>query len=455
MRCLAARLMQNGGKMRKNWGNLSASDLGAAIGSGNINPVELAEYFFEKIAVHPLGEHIYARTTPARARGEAVAAAARAKAGMRRGVLDGVPISWKDNFDTAGTLTEAGSALLKNRMPTKDAQVLVNATLGGLVCLGKTHMSELAFSGLGLNPITATPPCVNDGAAVAGGSSSGAAASVAFGLAPAAVGTDVGGSVRVPAAWNDLVGFKPDHATLPMSGVVPLCAAFVSIGPIARTVSDCAALWAALAGVGPPDLGGSSLGNVRLAVLEDVALDDVCSGPAKGFDDALARLVRAGAHITRLRFAPMARSMELAAALFTPEAYAHWRGVIEAAPHKSYPPIPARFRTGEQVSAADYIAAWAELMALRKAWRAASAPFDAVLMPTSPILPPNTARLRDDPTFFATENLLALRNTRIANLMGGAAVTLPTAQPSAGISLICGDGTKLLRLAHAGERALR
>ncbi len=441
--------------MRKNWGNLSAADLGAAIARGKINPVELAEYFLDKIASHQLGPRIYARTTDGRARGEAMAAAARAKSGHRRGALDGVPLSWKDNFDTWDAVTEAGSALLRGRQPKADADVLRHATLAGAVCLGKTHMSELAFSGLGLNPVTATPPCVNDGQAVAGGSSSGAATSVANGLAPAAVGTDTGGSVRVPAAWNDLVGFKADHGSLPMGGVVPLCARFDSIGPLARNVADCALVWGALAGAAVPDLTGASMAGARLAVLDDVAFDDIRAAPAKGFDDAITRLARAGAQVTRLRFPAMLRAMELAGLIFTPEAYAHWRGAIEAAPDKMFPPILARFRAGATVSAADYIAAWAELDGIRIAWRAAVAGFDAVLLPTSPILPPNAQRLLDDPAFFAAENLLALRNTRIGNLVGGAAITLPTAQPSVGISLMAQDGSHLLRIAHAAERALQ
>ncbi|MCA3441283.1 MAG: amidase, partial [Rhodobacter sp.] len=164
----------------------TAGELGRAIGAGKVHPVELVEAQLAAIDVHPLALRIYARLTPDRARAEAMAAAGRARAGLRKGLLDGVPLSWKDLFDTAGTPTEAGSALLRHRTPAADAAVLARATLAGLVCLGKTHMSELAFSGLGLNPVTATPPSVNDPDAVAGGSSSGAAASVAFGLAPAA-----------------------------------------------------------------------------------------------------------------------------------------------------------------------------------------------------------------------------------------------------------------------------
>ena len=122
------------------------------------------------------------------------------------------------------------------KVPAQDAEVLHSATMQGLVCLGKTHMTELAFSGLGLNPVTATPPCINFPDAVPGGSSSGAAASVAFGLAPAAIGSDTGGSVRVPAAWNDLVGLKTTTGRLPLKGVVPLCEKFDTAATLLRTI---------------------------------------------------------------------------------------------------------------------------------------------------------------------------------------------------------------------------
>lgn len=180
------------------WLKMTAADLGRGIGAGTIDPVALCQTYLDAIAAHPVADRIYARTTPERALAEAAAAAARAASGHRLSLLDGVPISWKDLFDTAGTETEAGSKLLKGRTPDRDAAVLANATAAGLVCLGKTHMSEIAFSGLGHNPSTATPPCVNDHDAVSGGSSSGAAASVAFDLAAAGIGSDTGGSVRIP-----------------------------------------------------------------------------------------------------------------------------------------------------------------------------------------------------------------------------------------------------------------
>ncbi|WP_128516068.1 amidase [Tabrizicola thermarum] len=443
--------------MTGTWAHMTAAELGREIGKGRIHPVELTEAFLDQIESHPLAPRIYARATPARARAEAMAAASRAKTGLRKGLLDGVPISWKDLFDSAGVATEGGSALLKGRIPDRDATVLETATLQGLVCLGKTHMSELAFSGLGLNPVTATPPCLNDDRAVPGGSSSGAAASVAFGLAPAAIGSDTGGSVRVPAAWNDLVGLKTSVGSLPMGGVLPLCERFDTIGPLSHSVEDCALLLAALSGGAPTDLAGATLSGKRLAILETVALDDLRDRPAQGFDDAVARLGRAGASIARLSFPEAAEAMALSAALFTAEAYGIWRDIIETAPQKMFPRILERFRSGANVLGMDYVAGWRRLEAIRRNWAAETAAFDAVLVPTSPILPPSADRLLTDDAYYVTENLLALRNTRVGNMLGVCALTLPTSQPSCGISLMAGPGqeARLLKLGAAAERALR
>jgi len=443
--------------MTGTWANMTASELGREIGRGRIHPVELAEAFLDAIENHPLSPRIYARTTAARARAEAMSAAARAKTGLRKGLLDGVPISWKDLFDTAGIATEAGSALLKGRTPARDAAVLETATLQGLVCLGKTHMSELAFSGLGLNPVTATPPCLNDDRAVPGGSSSGAAASVAFGLAPAAIGSDTGGSVRIPAAWNDLVGLKTTAGSLPLTGTVPLCEMFDTIGPLAHSVEDCAHLLAALHGTQPADLSGVDLAGKRLAVLETVALDNLRDGPATGFEDAVARLGRNGAQIDRIAVPEVAEAIGLSAILFTAEAYGIWRETVEKAPEKMFPRILERFRSGANFSAMDYVAAWRRLHAIRSIWADRTAAFDAVILPTAPILPPDANRLMTDDAYYVTENLLALRNTRIGNMLGLCALTLPTSQPSCGISLMAAPGAeaRLLRLGAAAERALR
>lgn len=442
--------------MSQAWLTRTASDLGRAIGAGEVDPVELTRVYLAAIKAHPLRDRIYARVTADRALAEAEAASARAKSGNRLSLLDGVPISWKDLFDTAGVATEGGSALLKGRVPNRDAPVLENATKAGLVCLGKTHMSELAFSGLGYNPVTQTPPCVNDPDAVAGGSSSGAATSVAFGLAAGGIGSDTGGSVRIPSAWNDLVGLKTTSGDLSLQGVVPLCEKFDTVGPLCRSVEDAANIYAALSGTPAADLAGSDLQGRRFLVLKTIAMDDLRETPRKAFEDALARIEAAGATLEWGEIDEVAEAMPLSACLFTSEAYAIWKDTIEAKPDLMFDEILDRFRSGGTYSAVEYIAGWRKLEDLRKRYLDQTAGYDAVLIPSAPIMPPNIERLATDHDYYIAENLLALRNTRIGNLMGLAALTLPTGTPSTGIMLMGGPNSErlLLRLGVAVERAL-
>ena len=439
----------------QDWRWMTAADLGRGIGAGAIDPVDLTKVFLTAIDEHEHRDRIYARVTPERALAEAEAASKRAKAGLRRSALDGVPISWKDLFDTAGTATEAGTLYLKDRVPSRDAEVLRNATAMGLVCLGKTHMTEIAFSGLGLNPITATPPCVNDPEAVPGGSSSGAAASVAFGLAAAAVGSDTGGSVRVPSVWNDLVGLKTSHGLLSLTGVVPLCKTFDTVGPLCRSVEDAALMLGALGGR-VADIHGASLEGVEFAILDTIGMEDLRDAPRAAFVSAVERLQAAGAKVRHVRFEPLRRAFELAGVLYTVDAYAYWQDIIEADPSKMYHQILTRIRAGAGFTAVDYVSAWAELMEIRDEYHAMMARFDAVILPTAPILPPNAARLETDGDYFVSENLMALRNTRVGNLMNCCSVTLPTGVPSCGIMFNAApfSEARLLRIGAAAERAL-
>jgi aspartyl-tRNA(Asn)/glutamyl-tRNA(Gln) amidotransferase subunit A len=438
------------------WLWMTAAELGRGIEAGEIDARELAEVYLAAIDSHPQGPGIYARVTPERARAEADAAAGRARAGLRRGPLDGVPVSWKDLFDTAGVATEAGSALLRDRVPERDAAVLATATRAGLVCLGKTHMSELAFSGLGVNPVTATPPNINDPELAPGGSSSGAAASVAFGLATAGIGSDTAGSVRVPAAWNDLVGLKTTHGLLPLDGVVPLRPRFDTVGPICRSVEDVNLLLAALSGTPAADLAGAGLAGSRLLVLDDTALGPTQDAPRAAFEAAVGRLAAAGAAIERRAVPAAEDAFKLAPCLFPGESYGVWREALEAQHDIVFPQILARFRAASAYSAADFVAAWRTLDDCRAAWLAATAQWDAVLMPTTPNVPPNLERLLAEPDHYVSENLLAMRNAFVASLLGLCALTLPTGTPSCGLMVMAAPGSeaRLLRLGRAMELAL-
>ena len=437
------------------WADMTAADLGRGIAAGRIDPVELTQAFLDAIEAHPDSDTIYARTTPGRAMAEAQAAAARAATGRRLSPLDGVPVSWKDLFDTAGTATEGGTAMLSGRVPDADAEVLRRATANGLVCLGKTHMSEIAFSGLGYNPVTATPPNRAHPRCVPGGSSSGAAASLTHGLAPLAIGSDTGGSVRIPAAWNDLVGMKPTHDLLPLDGTVPLCASFDTVGPLARSVEDAALAIAAMGGPAA-DLRGATLDGVRLAIPETILMDDLEDTPARAFEEAVARLEASGASVTTLTSDAIEHAYALTATLYTAEAYAFWRPYVETQGELMFSQIRERVSAGRDVLATDFIAAWDMLHALRGRFAAQIGGVDAVVSPTAALMPPAIDRLISDDAYYKAVNIKTLRNTRLANLMGLCSLTLPTGTPGCGVmfGMPGGDDARLLRLGAAAERAL-
>lgn len=439
--------------MSQEWLFMSASELGRGIARGEIDPLTLTETYLSAIDNHPLRDRIFSSVTHDRALSEAKDATKRAKAGQRLSLVDGVPISWKDLFDTAHIETSSGTAYLKGNIPDQDAIVLKNATDAGLVCLGKTHMSELAFSGLGYNPVTATPPCVNDADAVPGGSSSGAAASVAFGLAACGIGSDTGGSVRIPSAWNDLVGLKTTHGYLSLEGVIPLCETFDTVGPLCRSVEDAAHMLAALSGDPVADLSGNNIKGRRFLALKTVAQEDLRDKPREAFELATEAIKQAGGIVETGEIDEVSEAMSLAACLFTVDAYARWKDTIEAAPDLMYDSILERFRSGEEFSGVEYAQAWMKLRKLRQAYLAKTRGFDAVIAPTAPTLPPNLDRLINDRDYYVTENLLALRNTRIGNLMGLSSISLPTTIPSAGLMLlgVPGGETRLLRLAAGIE----
>ncbi len=442
--------------MTKIWREWSATELGRAIERREIDPIELTSFFLSEIQKHSCADTIYARITEERAMAEANASSERARQGLRLSPLDGVPISWKDLFDTAAIATEAGTALLKGRMPSTDAEVVRRATSLGLICLGKTHLSEFAYAGLGVNPITGTPPCINDADAAPGGSSSGAAASVAFGLAPAAIGSDTGGSVRIPSAWNDLVGFKPTTHLISVKGVVPLCASFDTVGPLTRSVEDAAALFAVLMGnPKPPNSKATSLEFLRLVILEE-GLEDASPDSLLGFQNALRKLRDEGATVESRSFPSVAKALPLSGCLYGVEAYGQWEELIESAPDSMYVEILDRFRLGKIYSGFEFFQAWNTLKQLRREFSKAVSGYDAVLLPTSPILPPKRETLLADREYYSQQNLMALRNTRIANLMNLPALTLPTGVPSAGLMLLGKPNADigLLRTGRAAEQAI-
>jgi aspartyl-tRNA(Asn)/glutamyl-tRNA(Gln) amidotransferase subunit A len=442
--------------MSEAWRSMSAADLGRGIGAGEIDPRDLAEVFLAAMAAHPDTPRIYARITAERARTGADMAADRAKSGARHGPLDGVPISWKDNYDIKGEVTEAGSMLLKGKVATSDAAAFAAATAVGLVCLGKTHMSELAFSGLGVNPVTATPPNAFEPERAPGGSSSGAAVSTALWLAAAGIGSDTGGSVRIPAGWNSLAGLKTTAGAIPTAGVVPLSTTLDTVGPLCRTVEDCALLYAAMAGLKQVVPEPAALSGVRFLIPETIVLDGCDPEVTAAFEAALDNLAASGAVLTRAPVPEFDETFDVAARIspiVTTEGWRIWGDAIEANPGVMYPLIEQRFRAGKGGSEAGDREAMARYARLSQAVQGRMEADGIMLMPTSPCLPPVVSELLADEHYFAKHNLLGLRNTRLGNLLTLSALTVPTATPMVGLMLVAGPGQedRLLALGQTME----
>ncbi|HLK83183.1 MAG TPA: amidase [Xanthobacteraceae bacterium] len=341
----------------------------------------------------------------------------------------GVPVSVKDLFDVAGDVTTAGSVALRDAPPAKrDAAAVARIRAAGFIPIGRTNMTEFAYSGVGLNPHYDTPRNPYDRATgrIPGGSSSGAAVSVADGMAVAALGTDTGGSCRIPAALCGIVGYKPTARRIPTDGVLPLSSTLDSVGPLAPTVACCAALDAVMAGEEPNDFPPHRLDGLRLAAPQAVVLDSMDEAVAGAYGNALSRLAKAGAKIVDLPFvefneiAALNRQGGFAAA----EAYAWHRRLIETKGALYDPRVLVRIMRGKEQDAAHYIELIRARADLIGRVAAVSGHYDALIMPTVPIIAPPLASLDAEERFRAV-NLLVLRNTVIANVLDRCAISIP------------------------------
>ena len=408
----------------------SLPELQSELAAGKTSSAQLTEAALARIA-DPAGEgaRVYTRVYADTARVEAQASDLLRGAGLARSAIDGLPISIKDLFDVAGETTLAGSVALQGApAAAADATIVRRLRAAGAVIIGRTNMTEFAFSGLGLNPHYGTPKNPWDRATgrIPGGSSSGAAVSVTDGMAAAAIGTDTGGSVRIPAAFCGLTGFKPTARRISTQGALPLSTTLDSIGPLAPTVACCALIDAILSGEEAPLPTPARLRGLRLAVPQTVALDGMDAAVSRAFDAALARLSAAGAMVEMIAMPEFSELAGLhAGGGFSPvEAWAWHKELVERAGERYDPRVLSRMRRGEKMSAAELIA----LMAARRRWIAAVeariAGFDAMLLPTVPIVAPTLAELEDDEHYFRT-NALVLRNPSIINFLDGCALSLP------------------------------
>ncbi|MGN8060798.1 amidase [Ralstonia sp. 22111] len=441
--------------------------LAADLAAGRTTSVALTEAALQRAESHrAAGGAAYVSIDVQAALAMARAADAARAAGNVPSLLAGLPVSIKDLFDVAGQVTAAGSrALADQPRATADAAAVARLRAAGAVLLGRTNMSEFAFSGLGLNPHYGTPRTPADGARAAGGSTSGGAVTVAGGMAVAALGTDTGGSIRIPSAFCNLTGFKPTARRVPMTGAVPLSTSLDSGGPLANSVDCCAIVDAVLSGESGNDACDTTavpLAGLRFGITQDFVGADLDNTVAVAFNRAVERLERAGAHIVRFEFPELLQLPDInsGGGFSAAESWAWHRSLLARAEAQYDPRVATRIRRGEQMSAAAYIDVINARVRMIAAARKRLGNFDAWLMPTVAIVPPEVAPLEADDAAFFRVNALALRNPSVINFLDGCALTLPVhaaGELPVGLSL-CGlanDDARILRVGRAVEAALR
>jgi aspartyl-tRNA(Asn)/glutamyl-tRNA(Gln) amidotransferase subunit A len=379
-------------------------------------------------------------------------------AGAPLGPLGGRIVSIKDLYDVAGEPTTAGSIALRDAAPARqDAPAIARLRAAGAVIIGKTNMTEFAYSGIGMNPHYGTPGNPFDRARIPGGSTSGGAVAVADGMSEITIGSDTGGSTRIPAAFCGIAGLKPTQTRIPLDGALPLSTTLDSIGPMAGTVADCALADAIMAGETPQAPEPIALPRLRLGLLKTLMLDGLDDAVSKAFDRALKALAPARlADFTTDLFAPMAevnaRGGFTAAESFT------WHRDLLARRGADYDPrVRGRIERGAQLSAADYIEMKQERARLVRAMDTALADIDALVMPTIPVVAPRMDALVKDDEFMRV-NLQVLRNTAPANFFDLCAVSLPIPTDGLAVGLMLvgrhGSDKRLLRIAATVEAAL-
>ena len=426
----------------ENLKNKKIKDVSKLIEKGRVCPEELTHFYLEKISSDPRAKDIFTEVFKRSALDTAVESKKRAKAGLRKGALDGIPISVKDLADIEGELTAGGSSLTNKKKAEKNAVFVDDLKSQGVIILGKTHMTELAFSGLGLNPITATPVNPYNTDLVSGGSSSGSAVSVSRNYCLASIGSDTGGSIRIPAAWNNLVGLKTTHNIIDLTGVLKLCPSFDTIGPICKNVDDTNLLFNAMTNNKFQNLRKCKVGQFNFLIIKNMFFEQIDSDINDSFNLAIDKITTSGATVEYKTISEIDRAFEISKTVFPAEAYGMWGNEIEKNPEKMFAPIRERFRSGRDILAHDYVFSLQKLYELRKSFLQKVKGFDAILAPTSPIKPPNITQLLDDHEFFTERNLLALRNTRIANSLNLCALTLPTETDFSGLMLMGGPNNE-------------
>lgn len=409
----------------------------------------------------PKGEGVRACLTvyAESARDAARAADDRARVGLSLGPLDGAILTIKDLFDVAGERTRAGSRVLaEEAVPAAaDAPVVRRLRAAGAVIVAKTNMTEFAFSALGLNPHYGTPGNPADRVRVPGGSSCGAAVAIADGMCEIGIGSDTGGSTRIPAALCGIVGFKPSKQRVPTDGAFPLSFTLDSVGPMARSVIDCANADAVMAGEEPRSAAPAPLTSLRLGIAQGLPLQNLDDAVTQRFSMAITALGKAGCHMSEETL-PLLDDMTAVISrgwLPQPESLAIHRDRLKRRGQDIDPNVRARIERASSMSAADYVDIIQERSYLVRAMDSRLADLDALIMPTTAIVAPTFAEVATVEGFGA-KNQLLLRNTAIVNFFDLCAITLPLPRRDSlpvGLMIIARNGQdrRLFRIAAAIE----
>lgn len=421
-----------------NTANVTAAELARRLRKGLADPVDLAQQAFAaaKAAGDPA---IFTATLESRALAEARAARRRLREGNPASLLDGVPVAWKDLFDIAGRVTAAGSVVLKSAPPAKrDAALVAAGKSAGLVSTGCLNMTEFAYSGIGLNPHYGTPRNPNDKKVhrSPGGSSSGSGVVVAAGIVPLAIGTDTGGSVRIPASFNGVTGYKSSTGHYPMDGVFPLSRSLDTLGPLAHTVEDCVLADAVLRGLRKPEAKAMPVQGLRLLVPETVVMDGCEEAVQRNFEASIARLRKAGARVKRIAMPVLDEIIRLIGArghILGAEALSvHWERVHGEDAARMDARVVKRIRMAGGMTAVDLVV----FMEARRRMIAETAALigDAlVAYPTTPHVAMPIAPLEADEEVFFRNNARTLRNTMLGNFLDWCGVSIPNGQDGDGM----------------------
>jgi aspartyl-tRNA(Asn)/glutamyl-tRNA(Gln) amidotransferase subunit A len=444
----------------------SALQTAALFSAGQTDPLRETRRILDAVAACP-DQSIFILTTPERAEAEAQAAKRRHDEGRPSSLLDGVAVAWKDLFDLAGTVTRAGSRVLDEGPAAADAEIVQRLAAAGMVSIGRVNMTEFAFSGIGLNPHFGTPvnPWSRDEPRVPGGSSSGSAVAVARGLVPIAIGSDTGGSVRVPAAFNGIVGFKTSGGRWPMRGVFPLSPTLDTLGVFAHSVTDAILVDAAACGRAAPDLRRGTLEGLRLIVPTNVVFDECESAVQANFEAAIGRLAAAGSVIERRPlplFDDIRALLRRHGAIVNLQAYALHRGRLDgpeagAMDHS----VAARLRLGAQIGAEDEDIVRAARLRMIAQAAGELGGHRLMAFPTVAHTAPPIAALEADVDLFIATNTRTLRNTMFGNFLDWCGVSLPTGFDAQGLPTALllsgapGRDDHLLGLALAAEAIVR